>query len=111
MLTICRYLSETHMIFCKMILSKIPKSDNNWVVALESHLANFGESVVRQLNLDSVVTVEQVFKSSKHPLIVIKKNNDMIYSIIKKLITTQFDKKGIFETISLSLTYWHKLKV
>jgi hypothetical protein len=95
-----------------MILSKIPKStDNNWVQALQSLLENFGESVIKQLNLDYDVTVEQVFQSSKHPLIVIKRNNDVIFAIIKKLITTQFDKKGIFETLTLSLTYWHKLKI
>lgn len=57
------------------------------------------------------MTVAQIFSSSKRPLIVIKKNNDMIFSIIKRLISTTFDKKGVFETIWLSIIHWHKLKV
>lgn len=35
----------------------------------------------------------------------------MIFSIIKRLISTTFDKKGVFETIWLSIIHWHKLKV
>jgi len=67
--------------------------------------------VIKQLNLDYDVTVDQIFQSSKRPLIVIKKNNDMIFSIIKQLIANTFDKKGVFETIWLSIIHWHKLKV
>jgi hypothetical protein len=35
----------------------------------------------------------------------------MVFSIIKQLIATNFDKKGVFETIWLSIIHWHKLKV
>jgi hypothetical protein len=35
----------------------------------------------------------------------------MVLSLLKSLISHTFDKKGIFETMWLSLHHWNKLKV
>lgn len=61
MLTISRYLIDSHLIFSKIILTKISQKDNSWVQQLQSILKGFGSSVLKQLNLDYDVTLEQVF--------------------------------------------------
>jgi len=56
-------------------------------------------------------SIEQVFKNSKIPLMIIKQNNVLILSILKNLLTMKFHKKGIFETLWLSLIYWNRVSV
>lgn len=50
-----------------------------------------------------------MFSSSRQPLLLIKRNTDVIYSSLRRFLSTSFDRKGIFETLWLSVNYLSKL--
>lgn len=56
-------------------------------------------------------TLSAIFSGSKVPLQLIKQNNVMILSIIKKLLSDKFIKAGIFETLWLIVLYWNKVSL
>ena len=50
-----------------------------------------------------------LFSSSKRPMRLLKQNNDILFATVKSLVTASFDRKGIFETVWLSLNNWNKI--
>lgn len=51
----------------------------------------------------------RIFSNSRQPLSLIKRNNDLVFSIIKKFLSTHFAREGVFETLFLTVQYFHKL--
>ena len=50
-----------------------------------------------------------MFASSRQPLVLIRRNTDVLYSSLRRFLSTSFDRTGIFETLWLSVNYLSKL--
>ena len=42
-------------------------------------------------------------------MFLIKRNNDLVFSILKKFLSTHFARKGVFETLFLTVQYFNKV--
>lgn len=55
--------------------------------------------------------IAQFFSSTKGPLRILKQNNDILYATTKSMITSNFERKGVFETVWLCLNNWSKVSI